>query len=52
MGLKKKNSLGNGINYPLEDDKEEKSQYFNTKISKNKSSVNIFSNKFRNNEFV
>ena len=52
MGLKKKNSFGNAINYPLEDDIEDKNKYFNTKISKNKSSVNIFNNKFKNNEFI
>lgn len=52
MGLKKKNSIGNVANYPFEDDKEDKNQYFNTKISKNKSSANIFNNKFRNNEFL
>ena len=51
MGLKKKNSFGNESNYPFEDYKD-KNQYFNTKISKNKSSVNIFNNKFKNNGFL
>lgn len=52
MGLKKKNSSGNIANYPLDNDNEDKNQYFNNKIGKNKSFVNIFNNKFKNNEFI